>query len=589
MDLSQQELPLTAYFTRGSKEARSRAVSHKKNEPTDDSQSVARSSKRKRTNVQCSTASPLSSSVGRSKLGPNALQLPTPAASARKRVRGEVKQNATLSCSKDLAQLEFGPTSSKLPQSSRKGAEDANPELPSTPLAMPSTDRRKTTKHIDVESLPAPRLSNHTMIGIATPRTSSRGVAEPVRGIDDCSPLARSNSHLPSKSDQVSPGVSHAVLPHVQLLARSTAALPCSPVDLGHSDPFRAREQNSVFVPRDGVSAPSKQHFIRSETLDGQSSDGHVIPMMPVPSSQSQYLLHLDATPKRKRCSRHIEHVISSQTQEERELTLSMSHKPAAMASLSVRVSPGKCTPRGNTQIHRPSCSKRKSRHVYTPGSTPVGSPIDSSTGPSRSLSATKKASDELLSKSLSPLRRKRLASFHSPGCKTKTPRGPGRHDSIENIPLAHIEDSLTEPESDSDILQVPCHSPGFRNACPPVRCGFAQGCLEDDSATEAESDTEILHFVAGIGKKQPCERTSEVSREDAPPPPVISPLVSPARPRIAAMPSIVGFTQITMQEGAGLSVPGSCTSYPSMEQLQTCSESLPSVVRDFIRMFPGD
>lgn len=122
------------------------------------------------------------------------------------------------------------------------------------------------------------------------------------------------------------------------------------------------------------------------------------------------------------------------------------------------------------------------------------------------------------------------------------------------------------------------------------MRRGFAQSNLpsvEDDSATEAESDTEILHCVAEIGKKRHCERRSEVSREDAPPPPVISPLVSPVRSRIAAMPPIIGSTQFPTQEGPGLSVPGSCTSHPStMEQRL---DSLPSAVRDFIRMFPGD
>ena len=300
---------------------------------------MARTSKRRRINVPRSTTSPLGGSAGKSKLGLTTLQLPTPATSARKRVRSELKRNVTPSREKDLAQLEFVPTSSKLPQPSRKGAKDAISGLPSTPPAMSSTDRRKTTKPIDVESPPASRPSNHAVIGIATPQTSSRGVPEPMRGFDDHYPLARSNCHLSSKSDQASPVVSHAVLPHVQFLARSMTAPPCSPVDSGCSDPFDARENNSVFVPPNGVSAPSKQCL---DTSDGQSSDSHVIPMIPVPSSQSQYLLHPDATPKRERCSRRIEHVISSQTQEERELTLSMSHKPATMASLSVGVSPGK-------------------------------------------------------------------------------------------------------------------------------------------------------------------------------------------------------------------------------------------------------
>jgi hypothetical protein len=368
MDLSQQELPLTAYFTRGSKEARSRAVPYKKDKfaADTDSQSVARSSKRRKSNVQCSAASPLGSSVGQSKSRLTSLQLPTPATSARKRMRSgplespgkarltstgvllsSVEQNAILPNKKDLAQLEFGPTPSKLPQSSSEGAEDAIPELSSIPLATPSTDRRKTTKPIDVKFPPGPRHSNYADTGIATPRSSSRRISEPVHGIHDHTPLARSNCHLPGLPSQASSrlldsGVSHAVLPHIQHSARSTAGLPCFPVDLDFSDPFYAHEKNGVFVPRDRAFVPPKQYPIQSERLNGQSSDGHAIPMIPIPSSQSQYLLHLDATPKRKRSSRRTERVMSSQTQEERELTLSTLHKPAAMASLSLRVSPGK-------------------------------------------------------------------------------------------------------------------------------------------------------------------------------------------------------------------------------------------------------
>lgn len=138
-------------------------------------------------------------------------------------------------------------------------------------------------------------------------------------------------------------------------------------------------------------------------------------------------------------------------------------------------------------------------------------------------------------------------------------------------------------------MKQVPRHSPVPRDPCPPARCGFVPETLyEDDSATEPESDTEILRCVAQIGKQQPREHCSEVAREDTPP--VISPLVSPSRPRIAAAPSIIGFTQFPMREGAGLDIPESYASYPSTtERPQIHSESLPSVVRDFIRMFPGD
>lgn len=156
------------------------------------------------------------------------------------------------------------------------------------------------------------------------------------------------------------------------------------------------------------------------------------------------------------------------------------------------------------------------------------------------------------------------------------------------------MKDKLTPLDLPSRKMnEVPRHSPVTRDARPPIHCGFAAGNLpgaEDDSATEAESDTEILHCVAEIGRKRPRDHRSEVSREHTPPPPVISPLVSPASSRIGAVPPIIGLAEFPTQEGAELSVSGSCVSYPSgMARPQIPSESLPSVVRDFIRMFPGD
>lgn len=156
------------------------------------------------------------------------------------------------------------------------------------------------------------------------------------------------------------------------------------------------------------------------------------------------------------------------------------------------------------------------------------------------------------------------------------------------------MDDSLTESESESDILQMKMKcklsapdlpSREMKQDCPLVRCRSAQGNLpgaEDDSATEAESDTEILHCVAEIGRKRPRDHRSG---EDTPPRPVVSPLVSPARPRIATMPSIIGSAQLPAQEG-GPSIPGSRSSYPPA---RIPSESLPPVVRDFIHMFSGD
>ncbi|KAG6378893.1 hypothetical protein JVT61DRAFT_13175 [Boletus reticuloceps] len=294
MDLSQQELPLTAYFTRGSQEARSRSMTYKKKKkkqkeeeeekPAEDS--VARCSKRRKSDVQHSTASPPGCSAGQSESRKTILQLPTPATSTRKRKRNghlevpaktraaaagtvlsSVEQSAIPQNEEDLSQLEFGPTPSKLPQVSRNGA---------VPLATSSTDRRRT-KSTGIELHPGSRHPNRGETGV------------------DCSPLARSECRLPSNPTPASPRpldseVPRALLPHVQHSARPTAGRSSLPVDLDCPDPFYAREKNSSFVRRDGAFAPPKQCSVQSKTLDGQPSDGHALPMIPIPSSQSQYL-----------------------------------------------------------------------------------------------------------------------------------------------------------------------------------------------------------------------------------------------------------------------------------------------------------
>ena len=331
MDLSQQELPLTTYFTRGNKDTRSRPLPSRKKKPAEDPHSVARSSKRRKSGAQCSTASPLSSSASQSNSRLTTLQLPTPATSTRKRTHNgrlglPAKTQLTSNASEeDFAQLESGPNTSKLPQSSK----GAILELSRVPFATPLTGRRRTTKSVGAEFTPCFRLSGHGEAGIPTPRTLLQRISDPVDGIDGRSPLA-GNCHLPSKPTETSPRSSDSgiLLPRVQ--------------NLDCPDPFYAYEKDNVSVGQDDALAPPKQYPVQSERLDGQPSNSHAIAMLPIPSSQSQYLLHPDATPKRKRSSRRIEHVISSQTREERELTLSTPHRHTALASLSVGGSPGK-------------------------------------------------------------------------------------------------------------------------------------------------------------------------------------------------------------------------------------------------------
>ena len=210
--------------------------------------------------------------------------LPTPTTSVRRRTRGA--RTKELPHSTDVLSPvvlssdndSASPTPSTLPRSPCTGAIAG---LSGTSLATPSAGRQKTTNPTERES-----LSNHVNAGIATPQTPSRRVSE---HRIDCSPLAPSTRPLPSKQNSTSRG--------------STFVLPL-------------------------------------KRADGEPSKG--LPMFPVSSSQSQYLLPIDATPKRKQRPQRIEHVISSQSQEERELALSSSLRLVTLFGLPIEHSPGK-------------------------------------------------------------------------------------------------------------------------------------------------------------------------------------------------------------------------------------------------------
>ncbi|KAG9317639.1 hypothetical protein JVU11DRAFT_1850 [Chiua virens] len=543
MDLSQQELPLTAYFTRNSKEVRPRTVRRKTARPVEVSQSPARSPKRRRTTASSSKSQSVCAAENYQAQRPWQ-HLPS------------VELNTTLSSEKGLAQPDSGSVPSKPLQSLRERSEAVSEAT----LATLSTSRERTTEHTGIVSSPRCRLHNNTEACIITPRTLSRRAPKTIHDIHDQSPLAHSNCPSLPKPSQATPISS------------------CSPVTVDCCDPFHAYEKdNRTLFPREDPFLPLERtlHSVRKTEW-----------------TSSQYLLDPDATPKHKRYSQRIDHVASSQTQEEVELTLAMSHNSAAMARSLVGHTPATFTPSRTARVPCASSNKRKSQGYSLP-SVPIGSP--NSPHSSRCL-LENKASDERSSKLSSPLRRDALTPSHSPSYKNqrKTLRSLPRHESIENIPPVHTEeDSLTEPESELDVVQVPPRSLVRKDACTTIRSGFTQGNLsstEDDSATEAESDTEFHKCLAGIGRKPHVMYHSKVSKERPPPPPVISPLVSPARPRIAPGPPNMDFSQFCAQEGTGLSVPGSYVPFASaLEQIQAGAGSLPSIVRDFVRMFPGD
>ncbi|KAF9247126.1 hypothetical protein BU15DRAFT_69966 [Melanogaster broomeanus] len=501
-----------------------------------------------------------------------------------------------------------------------------------TPLKVFSThceeSEREMVEAAAAQSLATPSSSNRprrlTRVGLPrerelhrvhqSSRLSDTGLPTPVTGlrkthvVEEQSPSTDS-SRLHQQPSAVSgsspsPGSPQRVLSLVNFSAQSTEGITNSRVHSDSPDPLH--HEDNPFAPpvEQGPSmhrsAPKGSHVTSlANQLSPHPPKVLNIPVNPVPSSQSQYLLHIDATPKHKRISRRADLVPSSQTQEESELTKSVPPlliPASAMRKLSVGESHG--MNRTDTRTPRPGRSKRKSQHVYTLGSTPITSPVTPSGGASCSFLATKKSLDEL-SFFKSPSRRRKMSACRSPGRKTghgtSSPRKPAREDSIENVPPAPEDESMTESESEMGIFllkekdkssmpELP--SPGIK-ASP-----FRSQTAYEPSSTEAESDTDILRCVAGIGKKRARQLHASLLMKDGPSLPVISPLVSPARSRIAVEASFAGSTQFLAGEGAGLSVPATYTS-PSRaftrRRLPASSDSVPSVVRDFVEMFQGD
>ncbi|KIJ70477.1 hypothetical protein HYDPIDRAFT_164501 [Hydnomerulius pinastri MD-312] len=671
MDLSQQELPLTSYFTRGKKETKPVTYSSKKRKQAEDADSGG-SSKKGKTDA--------GKAAKKSTSGPKAhvksAQLPTPSTSARKHVPSSRGVQGVLAKAQfppsttekssfakkqandepiDLTQTETEDTPSKVPPKRRAGKEKGKAPVDeviamqslATPASSNLAKRRTRVTSFGEAVVPTRQSLRLAEAALPTPETGLRRVSASASGMAEATPSAGPSRrrHQPSRLSIVSTHPSSpsslTVLSPVRFTAASADSVSRSRVNSGDSAGSHVHDEEDPFTsPVEYGAASSKpsgesetfgttrQPTAESHTLDATPVHIPDVPMNPVPSSQSQYLLHPDATPKRKRVARRVEVVHSSQTQEERELTESMPPPlipPSAMRKLSVGESSRSMgplaidmrTPRPN--VHTPrAINEHQSQHVYTLGSSPLTSPGTSPHGPSRSFVATKKALDEL-SFFKSPSRGRRTSPYRSPARKLGSPssRKPAREDSIENVPPVPEDDSVTESESESELLlRFPKRTPnklkGFpsperaRKTSPsrptshdtrsPLSRKLAREAdlpfASDDSATEPESDTDILHCVTEIGKRKTPRQPRAPS---TPRRPLISPLVSPARSRYAGAgeASLMGSTQFLMQEGAGMSVPGTYTS-PSRRRASARrrlaqavpSESVPSVVREFMDMF---
>ncbi|KAG2051357.1 hypothetical protein BDR06DRAFT_596312 [Suillus hirtellus] len=196
-----------------------------------------------------------------------------------------------------------------------------------------------------------------------------------------------------------------------------------------------------------------------------------------VPSSQSQYLLALDATPSHKRIARPVlinyEPIPSSQSQEEGVMSMaSLSGSLLNKWSLA-RIEVDLPTPHPIVHVAHNNRSERNPLHQFTLGSSPATSPVVS---PSRRFSCSFLATK-------SP--RNRLSFIASPS------RSP-----LKGTPR-RIRDKITP-------LNKPVERPGLVESARPLE--------EDDSVTEPESEPERYSNLLKMMTPKPSQNQNRSS-----------------------------------------------------------------------------
>ncbi|KAI6105468.1 hypothetical protein F5141DRAFT_1216251 [Pisolithus sp. B1] len=580
MDLSQEELPLTSYFLRATK--RNKPVDHHSRKRKLNTTHDAATVQNKRTKVKDAHGSlgqytPDNRSVRRAKTRIGSIHLPTPETAVRKRPAvpaaqrtgdaspvPEVNQEAAgqssttskepiMLCEIDLTLSDSDDKPLQVPPRSKrsKRVREArhSPSLPApsssnevtrlyTGLTTPATNVRKTVPSrtfLQVSPTAARRVPAHKFADI--PPLPSVVRMSSARLLPRASPLSPTRAR-PSKSTS---GVFTDEVP-----ASTSEPLPCHRTDGGShlSDLSESDNSSNSTVGKHlpgpngqrNVYQPSSVGSFRS-TLNMSDTPTEVnIPVQVVASSQSQYLLSIEATPKRNRSRRYDNLVPGSQTQEEGELFIGMQPFPAANRAAWISA--------GNQELTlEKSDEAPRTLSVHTPGVS--GATANVSSEGTQQVFSTRPLSR-------SPAQRGKICRRHSRARSCSPPSN-----------ALSREGSMVVPSA-----------------------------LGDGSATEPESDNEILQCVAQIGRKRAGLAPSSSLRGRATRP-LVSPLVSPVRRRYTPEPSVSGSLEAVVEDEAGPSVP----TYNALSRFDggrlrrqsDPSDSLPSVVRDFMDMFKGD
>ncbi|KAG0702338.1 hypothetical protein DFH29DRAFT_921932 [Suillus ampliporus] len=628
MDLSQQELPITAYFARGKK----------------DKKEAELTKKRKLTAVADDRGGPAKREK-RAVVSPNARTSVQGSAKQAKKPRKQtklpiLKSPVASTFSRRERALPPGPfddvvvtdSSPERPVASNSRSTKANSNAVSHKLTTPRFSMDKGLLHLAStaqQSLATPPPTNQTKKRALTvastvvvrplpPRNTVTTTMTAIAALPTPETNARksSNMHAPSglrtfigttspcrtkrgSDARVSPSPSLASAPLIMKLPvpidneldthprKNTGGSNGTRQAIDPDDPFTCASRNNEVhvvhaIPVSSPVSPSKE-------LHSTPAFANIIEEL-VPSSQSQYLLPLDATPSRKRITKpvsisHYEPVPSSQSQSEG--AMSMASLPGnlldklSLASIEVDLQ----TPRPITHGAHYNRSERKRLHQFTLGSSPATSPVASpSKGFPRSFLATKSPinrASSVASPSRSPLKYtpRRVVDKTSPMKKFVE-----RTKSVENV--YPEDDSVTEPESEPEAVKPQACQDDDSETEPESEAVKSQARQDDDSETEPESEIPIVRSAAEIANRK-LQDVTQLPRATSPrayiPHASTSTRRSPYRKRQTPDSSYTSSLDDLMQEGAGMSVPASrrCFLLPT--------RTPPPAVRDFLEMFQDD
>ncbi|KAG1753744.1 uncharacterized protein EDB91DRAFT_1343126 [Suillus paluster] len=603
MDLSQQELPITAYFARGKKDKKEAEFTKKRKlvAAADDRGGSAKRGKRA---VSPNVHTSAQGSAKRAKKLGKQTKFPTsksPVASAS----GRRERALPPGPSDDVVVIDSSPLR---PVASSSRSSKANSNAVSRRITTPSFSMSKRPVHLASnaeQSLATPPPTNQTKkrtVKVAStavvrplpPRTTVAAITPAIAALPTPETNVRkpSNTHAPSGLRTFIGTSSPCRTKHgSDTHEPSSPSLASPPLIMKLPVPID-NDLDTPSTERTGGSNGIQQAIDPDDPFTCASRDKevykvHAVPVSPptskesppaypniieelVPSSQSQYLLALDATPSRKRIAKPVsitnyEPVPSSQSQEEGAMT--MASLPGDLLDKLSLASTDFPTPRPITHVAHFNRSERKRPHQFTLGSSPATSPVCSpSKGFSRSFLATKSPINRasfVASPSRSPLKPTSRRSVD----KTSPLKKPvERTESMVNVLPAQEDDSVTEPESEPEVVKP-------------------QAVQDDDSETEPESEVPV-RLPAEIANRKPQD-VAKLPRATLPkasiPHASTSSQHSPYRKRQTPDSSYASSVVDLMQEGAGMSVPVSrrCFLLPS--------RTPPPVVRDFLEMFQDD